>query len=1418
MAISKENQILQNLVNRRVLLGIGLFLMAAAFSVAAGWMDNRIVTADGAPPQITVEITSSAAAPVNGDFDVTVTFSENVIDFNAHRMLEVGHGTVASVSPELSHTSADAANTYTVTITPRDDSSGTVSVRALHRAALDPTETRHSERSETFKIAYDRIRPGGYFTSESDLNPQLLRGGPVEVRLMFVEPLFETEDGQHLGFFNDPVPDVTPEDFTITPAGAGVVDWVRLNYDDVEDRESYRGSFWRFRVTPARDFEGELRVSLLENAVQDLAGNGNILSSIGIHRVPVVTLDVTSSAEPPHRGRFTLTLQFSHTVRDFTPYDLRGRLRNYLVPGSFAPNGPSDRFTMDIDPPPDFNGSLSLIVPPHSAEPVDNDRPVSGAQFETSVDTAEPSPEVIILGENYDPDTGTGGVGPFDLQYVFMQTITDATGYSDVNEPVTGLEVGDFVVEGGVASDLRKSHTDDASDGAVYTITITPDPGYDGMVIVTLPENAAQDEAGNGNREAPPSEVYRPARPTVEAATEVSGPVNGPFEVTFTFSTPVHMKEDLELIVENGSVMPVPLRYSGDNMVTAWIAPDYAGPDYAGFEGPVSVTMPEGAARHHIAAGLLSAASPTLVIDADTRPPKTLLTASEDIYEEGPLLVWISFQTMDWTSHWKGEQVTGLTADDFVIGHGAVTSLELHSVGTWKMMVKPDPLYTGDITIDLPAGAVQDGAGNGNLTAEQASFYREPFPPGVQIGNSGAYSITGTGEFEVDVQFRRPVSGLEEKDFIVSGGSVAENSLTGSGSYYLLSIEPPAEYFGYVEVTLVAGAVTADDNGVPNKQKWVRLGRVDSRSLFDTTDQVTAYVDMLPYSNPSNEHLFSVVMSFANLTEDSDPNTIDYIFRADVKDSEDGDADGCENRERGHGLGVDHYIRKVSNDPEVRAGSVSADCPAGDYTVRASVSSADGVELSAAEAAFSVAAPAAPVEPPEPEAPSSDATLSGLTLSDVPLAFSSATTVYPASVANGTHETTVTPTTNDDGATYVVKLGILWDQDRVIPLAVGSNNVITVEVTAEDGYSRKTYTITVTRAEPPLPLTAAIGLSAYSVEEGTEVTLTMSFANLESDSDASTTDYVFRADVKDWGNGDADGCEDEAGGGYGLGLDRYMNRVDEDPEVRTGTISADCPAGNYTVRASISSADGVELAAAEAAFSVVEPGEQLAEPPSRDATLSGLTLSDVPLAFSSTITVYIASVASDTHETTVTPTTNDDGATYLVKLGGVDDADRVIPLAVGSNNVITVEVTAEDGVASRTYTVTVIRAEPPPSPTAAIDLSAYSVEEGTEVTLTMSFANLERDVDTTSTDYVFRADVKDSENGDADGCEDKAGGYGLGVDRYMWQVDEDPEVRTGTISGDCGPGEYAVEATLTSADGVELAAARAAFTVTERAQ
>ena len=221
-----------------------------------------------------------------------------------------------------------------------------------------------------------------------------------------------------------------------------------------------------------------------------------------------------------------------------------------------------------------------------------------------------------------------------------------------------------------------------------------------------------------------------------------------------------------------------------------------------------------------------------------------------------------------------------------------------------------------------------------------------------------------------------------------------------------------------------------------------------------------------------------------------------------------------------------------------------------------------------------------------------------------------------------------------------------------------------------------------------------VGLSPSSpVEAGTAITVTMSFGNLQSDSDTATTDYVFRADVLDSADQNDDGC-----GGGGLGNDRYMYQVDEDPETRSGTISADCPAGEYTVRVSLSSAEGVELASASAAFAIA-------------------------------------------------------------------------------------------------------------APTIGMAIAPDAVQEGNEIIAAMSFSGLAYDTDSVTPDYVVRADVLDSEDENADGCE----GSGLGVDRNINRVDEDPEVRSGTVSAGCPAGVYTLRVSLSSADNTELASAGAGF-------
>ena len=97
---------------------------------------------------------------------------------------------------------------------------------------------------------------------------------------------------------------------------------------------------------------------------------------------------------------------------------------------------------------------------------------------------------------------------------------------------------------------------------------------------------------------------------------------------------------------------------------------------------------------------------------------------------------------------------------------------------------------------------------------------------------------------------------------------------------------------------------------------------------------------------------------------------------------------------------------------------------------------------------------------------STDANLSGLSLSEGLLApdFDAYTNQYDTTVLYAVDSMTVTPTTANEYARVTVN-GTAVDSgvaSTAIPLSVG-DNTITVEVTAEDGSTIKTYTITVTR-------------------------------------------------------------------------------------------------------------------------------------------------------------------------------------------------------------------------------------------------------------------------------------------------------------------------------------------------------------------
>ncbi len=101
---------------------------------------------------------------------------------------------------------------------------------------------------------------------------------------------------------------------------------------------------------------------------------------------------------------------------------------------------------------------------------------------------------------------------------------------------------------------------------------------------------------------------------------------------------------------------------------------------------------------------------------------------------------------------------------------------------------------------------------------------------------------------------------------------------------------------------------------------------------------------------------------------------------------------------------------------------------------------------------------------------STDATLRGLTLSPTDISnFRSGTTGYSVSVANSVSSVTVTPTANHASATITVNgRAVASGGGQPVSVNVG-RNTITILVTAQDGATRKTYTVTVNRADDTTP-------------------------------------------------------------------------------------------------------------------------------------------------------------------------------------------------------------------------------------------------------------------------------------------------------------------------------------------------------------
>jgi len=333
--------------------------------------------------------------------------------------------------------------------------------------------------------------------------------------------------------------------------------------------------------------------------------------------------------------------------------------------------------------------------------------------------------------------------------------------------------------------------------------------------------------------------------------------------------------------------------------------------------------------------------------------------------------------------------------------------------------------------------------------------------------------------------------------------------------------------------------------------------------------------------------------------------------------------------------------------------------------------------------------------------------LSTGTLSPV---FGAATTGYTASVANSINSITVTPTISDANATVKVNGTTVASgaASSAINLTIGANTIATV-VTAQDGVTTKTYTVTVTRAASTDALLTSVKLTPTStltvVTGPAYVNYTTSVPNATSSVSVTATEQDPTATIT-------------------------VNGV----ITASGTASAPIAlnAGSNTINIVSTAQDGKTtktyiITATRAASAI--------------ATLSALTISSGTLmpAFATATTVYTATVPNATSSIMVTPTTTDPTATVTVNGTALTSgtASASILLAAGTNT-ITTTVTAQDGVTVKTYTTTVTRTASTDALLTSIKLTPAStlivVTGPSYVNYTTTVANTSNSITVTATE------------------------------------------------------------------------------------
>ena len=700
-------------------------------------------------------------------FNIQLRFNEDVSGFEPSD-LDVTNGSVTNIGEGVAQFGGEI---FTITILP--DGNGDMDIVLVANSIVDGTLINTNSEDDLGTVLFDTTPPTVTIYNASASEPLT---GPAEFTIAFSEAVS--------GF--------TVDDIVVSGA---TLSGFRANSGD---RFYY--------VTVNRIEDGPFTLDIPAGAAVDAVGLPNEAAnrySTSFDTVPPTVVLSTAAAEPVN-DTFTINIEFSEDITGLNEGDftvVNGSTNN--ITGSGA------SYTMEIRPTVFTAGTLTVDLRADTVQDVAEFGNAASNQLSVAYDRESPTLVSILRQSPLD-----AAIGLPDTQVVFRATFS---------EDVVNVDVADWAIRQGGGGAIDSVTPVSAS---VYDIayTLLNASHIIEMGITRSGDVSIQDSAGNplynedatGTTETYLRDTSPPYVTNVEFVTTGGSPTASDtlmWAVSFSEDMTNASADDFALTGTTARITAISTPQPTVVVVTA------SGGDLTDVDGFVTLGLDAGSDLSDVVGNPVASLTVsfggtderTVRVD-NGQPVLTISTTPGPV--SGPFGAFFDFS----------EETTGFELNDISVTNGAASDLIAQSSTRFVATITPD--RSGNLTIDVAAGAALDSVGNASLAAPQATILYDLTPPTATIsGPAGPVS----GPFSVSIAFSEEVVGLEAGDLIVTNGSVTSflPPLGGGGAdqivqqvapmrgdpSYSVTITPAAN--GAVLVDL-PGAVAQDQAGNDN--------------------------------------------------------------------------------------------------------------------------------------------------------------------------------------------------------------------------------------------------------------------------------------------------------------------------------------------------------------------------------------------------------------------------------------------------------------------------------------------------------------------------------------------------------------------------------------------------------------------------